>query len=195
MRIAEITRNTTETQITLALSLDGIGKYDIRTGIGFFDHMLELFTRHGRFDLTLRCTGDIRVDGHHSVEDCGIALGSAFAQALGDKAGIVRYGDFLLPMDEALVQVTLDISGRAHLSYGLALPAPRVGEFDSELTREFFEGFCRSLGLTLHLTQLAGHNTHHIIEGAFKAFGRAMAKAVAIDQRFANEIPSTKGIL
>lgn len=195
MRSCEMTRNTTETQISLTLQLDGSGRYDIATGVGFLDHMLELFTRHGRFDLSLRCHGDTHVDAHHTVEDCGIALGSAFAQALGNKAGIVRYGDFLLPMDEALVQVALDISGRAHLSWGLLLPAARVGDFDTELAQEFFEGFCRSLGLTLHMRQLAGSNTHHIIEGAFKGFGRALAKATAIDPRFADEIPSTKGVL
>lgn len=195
MRNAVMTRNTTETKISLQLELDGSGQYDIQTGVGFLDHMLELFARHGRFDLTLRCEGDLHVDGHHTVEDAGIALGQAFAQALGDKAGITRYGSFLLPMDEALIQVALDLSGRAHLSYGLALPAPRVGEFDTELVQEFFEGTTRAMGMTLHLRQLAGSNTHHIIEGAFKGFGRALAGAVAVDPKAAGEIPSTKGLL
>lgn len=194
-RTAKITRNTTETQITLELTLDGAGKYDVKTGVGFLDHMLELFTRHGRFDLMVRCTGDTHVDGHHTVEDVGIALGAAFADALGNKAGITRYGSFLLPMDEALIQVALDISGRAHLSYGLTPPTQRVGDFDTELAREFFEGFARALSATIHLRQLAGENSHHIIEGAFKGFGRAMAQAVGYDERTQGEIPSTKGIL
>lgn len=195
MRTAEIARNTTETRISLRLELDGTGKYDIRTGVGFLDHMLELFTRHGRFDLTVRCEGDTHVDAHHTTEDVGIALGQAFAQALGSKAGITRYGSFLLPMDEALIQVALDISGRSHLSYGLQPPTARVGDFDTELVEEFFAGFARSLGLTLHLRQLAGTNTHHIIEGAFKGFGRALGQAVAIEEKYRDEIPSTKGVL
>ena len=195
MRTAEITRNTTETRISLQLNLDGSGKYDIETGAGFLNHMLELFTRHGRFDLTLRCEGDMHVDAHHTAEDVGISLGAAFAAALHDKAGITRYGSFLLPMDEALVLVALDISGRAELTYSLNLPVSRVGEFDTELVQEFFAAFARSLGLTLHLNQLAGSNTHHIIEAAFKGFGRALSAAVAIDERLGGEIPSTKGIL
>lgn len=195
LRTAQITRNTTETQISLQLSLDGSGKYDIQTGVGFLDHMLELFTRHGRFDLTIRCDGDVHVDAHHTTEDLGIVLGRAFAEALGDKAGILRYGSCLLPMDEALIQVALDISGRAHLGFDLALPTGKVGDFDTELVREFFEGFARSLGLTLHLRQLAGANSHHIIEGTFKGFARALALAVSVDEKYRDEIPSTKGIL
>lgn len=195
MRTADITRNTAETQITARLELDGTGQYDIKTGVGFLDHMLELMTRHGRFDLKMRCTGDTHVDAHHTVEDVGIVLGQAFRQALGSKAGIVRYGSFALPMDEALVLVALDISGRAHLTFGLSLPAEKVGEFDTELVREFFEGVARELGLTLHLHQMAGCNTHHIIEAVFKGFGRAMAGAVAIDEKYKDEIPSTKGML
>lgn len=195
MRTATINRKTNETDIRLTLALDGTGRYDIQTGVGFLDHMLELFTRHGRFDLTLRCQGDLYVDAHHTTEDIGIALGQAFAEALGSKAGIVRYGSFLLPMDEALVQVVLDISGRAHLAWGLELPAAKVGDFDTELAREFFEGFVRALGLTLHMRQLAGCNTHHILEAAYKGIGRALAQAVAVDPRLGGQIPSTKGVL
>jgi imidazoleglycerol-phosphate dehydratase len=195
MRSATITRNTTETSISLTLSLEGTGQYDIATGAGFLDHMLELFTRHGRFDLTLRCLGDTHVDYHHTTEDVGIALGEAFRQALGDKAGITRYGSFLLPMDEALVLVALDLSGRAHLAWDMAIPAGKIGEFDTDLVEEFFLGFTRGLDLTLHARQLAGKNAHHIAEALFKGLGRALGQAVAIDPRLAGEIPSTKGIL
>ncbi|MFV0401096.1 MAG: imidazoleglycerol-phosphate dehydratase HisB [Oscillospiraceae bacterium] len=197
MRTAEITRNTNETQITLSLNLDGRGEFSGTSGGGFLDHMLELFARHGRFDLNIQGKGDVQVDLHHLTEDTGITLGKAFAQALGEMRGIARYGSFLLPMDEALVMVALDISGRPHLGYELALPSQRVGDFDTELVEEFFLGFVRGLGMTLHLRQLAGHNTHHIIEAAFKGFGRAMAQAVAVekDERFADEIPSTKGTI
>lgn len=195
MRTAKIQRNTTETQINLQIELDGKGEYNVSTGAPFLDHMLELFARHGRFDLDLICKGDTEIDAHHTTEDIGIALGQAFADGLGNKAGIKRYGSFLLPMDEALIQVALDFSGRAHLSYGLELPSQRCGSFDTELTQEFFEGFVRSAGLTLHIRQLAGTNTHHIIEGAFKAFGRALAAAVEIDEKYKDEIPSTKGLL
>jgi imidazoleglycerol-phosphate dehydratase len=195
MRVATITRNTTETKITLTLSLDGTGLYDIGTGAGFLDHMLELFTRHGRFDLTLRCQGDTHVDYHHTTEDVGIALGEAFRQALGDKGGITRYGSFLLPMDEALVLVALDLSGRAHLAWDLAIPTQKIGDFDTELVEEFLLGFTRGLDLTLHARQLAGKNAHHIAEALFKGLGRALGQAVAIDPRLAGEIPSTKGVL
>ena len=195
MRATTITRKTAETDITLSLSLDGMGSSELATGVGFLDHMLTLFSRHGSFDLTLSCKGDLMVDSHHTVEDVGICLGAAFREALGDKRGITRYGSFLLPMDEALVLTALDISGRAHLSYGLTLPTQKVGTFDTELVEEFLLGFCRSMGLTLHVRQLAGTNSHHIIEAAFKGLGRALKQAVAIDAAHADEVPSTKGIL
>ena len=195
MRTATLTRKTAETYITLSLNLDGMGNSELATGVGFLDHMLTLFSRHGSFDLTLSCKGDLMVDGHHTVEDVGICLGAAFREALGDKRGITRYGSFLLPMDEALVLTALDISGRAHLSYGLTLPTQKVGTFDTELVEEFLLGFCRSMGLTLHVRQLAGTNSHHIIEAAFKGLGRALKQAVAIDAAHADEVPSTKGIL
>ena len=195
MRTASITRKTNETDIALTLNLDGAGKTDIATGIGFLDHMLTLFARHGRFDLTIACTGDTNVDDHHSVEDIAIVLGSALADALGSKAGITRYGSFLLPMDEALVLCALDISGRATLRYGLEPPSQKVGTFDTELAEEFFMGFTRSAGVTLHLRQLDGTNSHHILEAAFKGFGRALAQAVAIDPTLNGAIPSTKGVL
>lgn len=195
MRTSTITRKTKETDIALCLNLDGTGKSSLVTGIGFLDHMLTLFASHGCFDLDVTCKGDLVVDGHHTVEDIGICLGNAFREALGDKRGIVRYGSFLLPMDEALVLIALDISGRAHLSYGLSIPAQKVGDFDTELVQEFLLGFCRSMGLTLHVTKLAGTNSHHIIEAAFKGLGRALKQAVAIDSDRADVIPSTKGIL
>ncbi|HWR22251.1 MAG TPA: imidazoleglycerol-phosphate dehydratase HisB [Feifaniaceae bacterium] len=195
MRVGNITRKTAETDISLALNLDGAGKSAVSTGVGFLDHMLTLFARHGNFDLDVTCKGDLAVDGHHSVEDTGICLGQAFRDALGEKRGIARYGSFLLPMDEALVLVALDISGRAHLSYGLMIPAQKVGTFDTELAEEFLLGFCRSMGLTLHVKQLAGTNSHHILEAAFKGLGRALSQAVAIDTAHADEIPSTKGML
>ena len=195
MRTASIIRKTTETDIQLTLTLDGEEKSCIDTGCGFLNHMLELFARHGGFGLAIACKGDTQVDDHHTVEDVGIALGEAFKQALGDKRGITRYGSFLLPMDEALVLVALDISGRCTCCCDLQLPAQKVGTFDTELVEEFFLGLCRSMGLTLHIKQLAGSNTHHIIEAAFKGFGRAMAQAVAIDAKHANAIPSTKGLL
>lgn len=195
MRNSEIKRTTAETDISLTLDLDGSGKSAVDTGCGFLDHMLTLFARHGRFDLTVACKGDIDVDFHHTVEDIGIALGSAFRQALGDKKGIVRYGDILLPMDEALMVCAADISGRDWLGFDVSLPASKVGTFDTELVREFFLGFVRQAQVTLHFKQLAGENTHHIIEAMFKAFGRTMDKASAIDQTYKDEIPSTKGIL
>lgn len=195
MRDAAIQRNTTETQIDLTLLLDGQGDAEIETGCGFMDHMLTLFARHGRFDLTLRCQGDTQVDDHHTVEDCGIALGQAFAAALGDGRGITRYGSFLLPMDEALVLIALDISGRSLLCYDVALPAQKVGTFDTELVEEFLLGFVRRMGLTLHVRQMAGKNAHHILEAVFKGLGRALAAATAIDSGNPGGIPSTKGTL
>lgn len=195
MRTAQITRTTKETDIRLTLNLDGTGKSEIHSGVGFLDHMLTLFAKHGRFDLDLTCNGDTEVDDHHSVEDIGIALGQAFEQALGDKRGIVRYGSFILPMDETLILSAVDISGRSYLNYDLHIPTQKVGTFDTELTEEFFLGFVRNANLTLHLKQLEGKNSHHIIEGTFKSFGRTMKQAVAIDENFRDEIPSTKGVL
>ncbi|MBR6727778.1 MAG: imidazoleglycerol-phosphate dehydratase HisB [Clostridia bacterium] len=195
MRTATITRNTAETKIELTLTLDGSGKSEIDSGCGFLDHMLTLFARHGRFDLTLTCKGDTYVDDHHTVEDIGIALGMAFSEALGDKKGITRYGSMLLPMDESLILTAVDLSGRSMLCYGLTIPTAKVGSFDTELVEEFLLGFVRNAACTLHVKQLAGANSHHIIEGAFKSLGRALSAAVAIDERFADEIPSTKGVL
>ncbi len=195
MRKAQITRKTAETDITLSLDLDGTGVAACATGVGFLDHMLTLFARHGRFDLSVTCTGDTYVDDHHTVEDIGICLGKAFAEALGDRRGIVRYGDITLPMDETLVLAAVDISGRGGCYYGLELPTEKVGSFDTQLGKEFFDALARDAGLTLHIRQLAGENAHHILEGAFKAVARALAQAVAIDPRFANEIPSTKGVI
>lgn len=195
MRTSEIKRKTNETDIKLSLNLDGSGKGEIDTGCGFLDHMLNLFARHGRFDLTVSCKGDTNVDYHHTVEDIGIALGDAFKSALGDMRGIVRYGSFILPMDEALVMTAVDISGRSHLSYALEIPVAKVGDFDTELTEEFFLGFVRHAAVTLHIKQLSGTNSHHIIEGAFKSAARSLAAAVKIDNDYKNEIPSTKGVL
>jgi len=195
MRTATITRNTAETKIELTLTLDGSGKSEIDSGCGFLDHMLTLFARHGRFDLTLTCKGDTYVDDHHTVEDIGIALGMAFSEALSDKKGITRYGSMLLPMDEALILSAVDLSGRSMLCYNLTIPTAKVGSFDTELVEEFLLGFVRNAACTLHVKQLAGTNSHHIIEGAFKSLGRALSAAVAIDERFADEIPSTKGVL
>ena len=195
MRAAEITRKTAETDIYLKLELDGSGVSEIATGCGFLDHMLTLFAKHGRFDLTVRCQGDTWVDDHHTVEDVGIALGQAFFQALGDKKGICRYGDTTLAMDESLILTAVDISGRACLGYALRIPTQKVGTFDTELTEEFFLGFVRNSHMTLHLRQLAGTNSHHIIEGTFKSVARSLRKAVAIDRAFADDVPSTKGVL
>lgn len=195
MRTAEIVRNTAETRISLSLKLDGTGKSDIRTKVGFLDHMLILFARHGRFDLTVSCDGDTWVDDHHTVEDVGIALGQAFAMALGDKRGITRYGNMILPMDESLILTAVDISGRSYLGYELDIPTQKVGSFDTELVEEFWLGFVRNAQCTLHIRKLAGTNSHHIIEGAFKSAGRSLRAAVAIEEAFANEIPSTKGVL
>ena len=195
MRNAEIIRKTAETDISLVLCLDGSGKSEIDTGCGFLDHMLTLFARHARFDLSVRCKGDVQVDYHHTVEDVGIALGSALKEALGDKKGIKRYGSTILPMDEALVLTAIDISGRAHLSYSLTGLSERVGKFDTELSEEFFEAFTRCAGITLHIRKMDGKNTHHIIEGAFKSFARSLSEAASIDERYKDEIPSTKGVL
>lgn len=194
-RTATIRRHTTETQIELTLHLDGTGQFSGHCDSGFFQHMLELLARHGRFDLTIDAKGDTYVDDHHLIEDIGIALGRAFAGALGDMRGIVRYGSFLLPMDESLILVGLDISGRAYLGYGLDIPTETVGVFDTQLVEEFFLGFTRGLGATVHLKQLAGHNSHHIIEATFKGFARALKDAVAIDSQYKDEIPSTKGTI
>ena len=195
MRTAEISRKTAETDVYVSLCLDGSGNSEISTGVGFLDHMLTLFAKHGRFDLVVNCKGDVDVDDHHSVEDIAIVLGQAFKNALGDMRGICRYGDIILPMDETLILCAIDISGRSFLGYGLDIPTEKVGTFDTELTEEFFSGFVRNLPMSLHIKQLAGTNSHHIIEGTFKAFGRTLAKAVKIDEEFADEIPSTKGIL
>lgn len=195
MRTAEIKRTTAETDISLFLDLDGSGNSAVETGCGFLDHMLTLFARHGRFDLTVKCSGDTWVDYHHTTEDIGIVLGQAFAQALGDKRGVRRYGSMLLPMDEALILCALDLSGRAYLGDELKIPTEKVGDFDTELAKEFFWGFVRTAACTLHLRQLAGENSHHIIEGAFKAFGRALREAVSIEEAYRDEIPSTKGML
>lgn len=195
MRSAEIKRKTAETDIVLSIDLDGSGKSVIDTGCGFLDHMLTLFSSHGRFDLTVKCCGDTYVDYHHTVEDIGIALGEAFAQALGDKKGICRYGDTILPMDEALILTAVDFSGRDFLGFAAEMPTEKVGDFDSELCEEFWYGFVRRAQCSLHVRKLAGRNTHHIIEGIFKSAARTLRKAVAIDPLFAGEIPSTKGVL
>ena len=195
MREATINRKTNETDIALTLTLDGTGKSEIDTGCGFLDHMLTLFAKHARYDLTVRCCGDTNVDDHHTVEDIGIALGCAFYEAIGDKRGIKRYGDVILPMDETLILAAVDISGRGLLGFDLPIPAFKVGTFDTELCEEFFLAFVREARVTLHLRRLAGSNSHHIIEGAFKAFARALGAATAIDPRFADDVPSTKGVL
>ena len=195
MRTSTITRRTAETNIRLELNLDGSGKSDIDSGCGFLDHMLTLFAKHGRFDIDVKCLGDTQVDDHHSVEDIGICLGMAFAEALGDMGGIVRYGHTILPMDEALILTAVDISGRCHLGYGLDIPTQKIGAFDTELVQEFWLGFVRKANVTLHLRQLAGVNSHHIVEGAFKSAARSLRTACAIDPALNGEIPSTKGVL
>ena len=195
MRTSEIKRTTAETDIALSLNLDGTGKSEINTGCGFLNHMLTLFARHGRFDLTVICHGDTDVDDHHTVEDIGIVLGQAFSEALGDKRGIVRYGSLLLPMDETLIAAAVDLSGRAYLGYALDIPTEKVGTFDCELVKEFWLAFVRTAACTLHIRQMAGENSHHIIEGTFKEVGRALRQAVSVDAAFADEIPSTKGVL
>lgn len=195
MRTAEINRKTNETDIKLKLCLDGSGKSEIDTGCGFLDHMLTLFASHGGFDLSVKCQGDTHVDDHHTVEDIGIALGDAFKETLGDMRGVTRYGSFILPMDETLILTAVDLSGRVHLSYGLQIPAQKVGTFDTELCEEFFLGLVRHAQITLHIKQLDGTNSHHIIEGAFKSVARSLSAAVKIDCKRQNEIPSTKGVL
>lgn len=195
MRKGKIERRTNETDIRLELNLDGMGRCTVTTGCGFLDHMLELFTKHGRFDLKLDCEGDRYVDDHHTVEDIGISLGQAFKMALGDKKGIQRYGSMLLPMDETLMLCALDISGRTCLNFDVRIPTQKVGTFDTELVQEFMTAFSREMDLTLHFKMLAGENSHHIIEAMFKAMGRALRQAVSIDSQLAGEIPSTKGVL
>lgn len=195
MRKSEINRKTAETDISLKLDVDGMGENKIDTGCGFLDHMLTLFSRHGGFDLELKCIGDTNVDYHHTVEDIGIVLGKAFAEALGEMRGIKRYGSFILPMDESLILSAVDISGRSYLGFKLNIPTQRVGDFDTELVREFFEAFVRNANITLHISQLEGYNSHHIIEGAFKSVARSLKEAVEIEERFKNQIPSTKGVL
>ena len=195
MRESKIERRTAETDISLWLELDGSGKSRIDTGIGFLDHMLTLFASHGRFDLDVFCRGDLYVDCHHTTEDIGIALGRAFREALGDKRGIRRYGDTLLPMDEALILTAVDFSGRSCLVYDMSIPTEKVGEFDTELVEEFWAGFVRQAECALHIRQLAGRNSHHIIEGAFKSAARSLRTAVSIDEMYKGEIPSTKGVL
>ena len=195
MREAEIIRRTAETDIRLKLTLDGTGKSDVDTGCGFLNHMLTLFAKHGRFDLVVKCVGDTDVDDHHSVEDIGICLGQAFAQALGDMGGICRYGSTILPMDEALMLTAVDVSGRAHLSYDVAIPAQKIGAFDTELVKEFWLGFVRKANVTLHIRMLAGENSHHIVEGMFKSAARTFRAACAVDASLNGEVLSTKGIL
>ena len=195
MRTATCNRKTAETDISLSLNLDGTGKSEIKSGVGFLDHMLTLFARHARMDLALTCAGDTNVDDHHSVEDIAIALGEALKDALGDKRGIVRYGSELLPMDEALVLCAVDLSGRSCLRYSANIPSQKIGSFDTELVQEFFTALARTAGITLHIRQLDGETSHHIVEAMFKALGRALKQAVAIDPAFADEIPSTKGVL
>ena len=195
MRTSEINRKTAETDISLKLNIDGVGKSDINTGCGFLDHMLVLFSKHGRFDLSLSCKGDVEVDYHHTAEDIGICLGKAFADALGDKKGIARYGSMILPMDESLIMSAVDFSGRSYLAFGLEIPTSKAGDFDTELVEEFWLAFIREAQCNLHIKQLAGTNSHHIIEGTFKSVARAFKQAVAIDADFADEIPSTKGVL
>lgn len=195
MRTATCNRKTAETDVSLSLNLDGTGKSEIKSGVGFLDHMLTLFARHARMDLALTCVGDTNVDDHHSVEDIAIALGEALKDALGDKRGIVRYGSELLPMDEALVLCAIDLSGRSCLRYNANIPSQKIGSFDTELVQEFFTALTRTAGITLHIKQLDGENSHHIVEAMFKALGRALKQAVAIDPAFADEIPSTKGVL
>lgn len=195
MRKVTINRKTAETDIQLNINIDGSGASRIESGCGFLDHMLTLFAKHGRFDIALKCTGDTDVDYHHTVEDIGIVLGSAFEKALGDKRGIVRYGDMILPMDEALILTAVDFSGRGHLEYGLEIPSQKVGDFDTELVYEFWEAFASNAKCTMHIEQFSGRNSHHIIEGAFKSAARSLAKAAATDEIFSDEIPSTKGVL
>ncbi len=195
MRTSKIARTTAETDIELVLSIDGTGSSSIDTGCGFLDHMLTLFAKHAHYDLSVNCKGDVNVDYHHTVEDVAICLGKAFSECLGDKRGIVRYGERILPMDEALIMSAVDVSGRGHLEYGLDIPSYRVGDFDTELCEEFWRAFVREAAVTLHIRQLSGRNSHHIIEGAFKSVARSLSSATAIDPAFANDMPSTKGVI
>ncbi|MEP2920096.1 imidazoleglycerol-phosphate dehydratase HisB [Sulfitobacter sp.] len=195
MRRAQITRTTAETDINVEINLDGTGIYDNKTGVGFFDHMLDQLSRHALIDMTVRCTGDLHIDDHHTVEDVGIALGQALTQAMGDKRGIVRYGACLLPMDDALVRAALDLSARPYLVWNVELPTAQIGTFDTELVREFFQAFATHGGITLHVDQLHGLNSHHIAEAAFKAVARALRDALEQDPRKSDAIPSTKGML
>jgi imidazoleglycerol-phosphate dehydratase len=195
MRTAKIPRKTNETDISVEINLDGTGKYDVHTGIGFLDHMLEQLARHGLIDISVRADGDLHIDMHHTTEDTGIALGQAIAEALGDRRGIRRYASFYLPMDEALTRVALDISGRPYLIWQVAFPTPKVGEMDTELFREWFQAFAQNAGITLHVANLYGDNSHHIAETCFKALARALRQAVEIDERQPDAIPSTKGTL
>jgi len=195
MRIGEIARKTAETDIVLKLNLDGKGESKIDSGCGFLDHMLTLFSKHSRFDLELTCKGDIQVDAHHSVEDIAICLGRAFSDALGDKRGIKRYGNMILPMDETLILSAIDISGRSYLNFDAYIPAEQIGTFDTELCEEFFQAFVRNSNITLHIIQLAGTNSHHIIEGCFKSVARSLRQAVEYDEKARDEVPSTKGVL
>jgi len=195
MRTAEIKRKTAETNISLNLNIDGTGKSNIDTGCGFLNHMLTLFSKHSRFDLDVKCVGDIEVDYHHTVEDVAIVLGQAFLKAIGDKKGVVRYGSIILPMDEAVILSAVDLSGRAYLEYNLEIPTQRVGNFDTELVKEFWLAFIRNADVTLHIKQISGENSHHIIEGAFKSVARSLKQAVSVDKAFSDEIPSTKGVL
>lgn len=195
MRTSEINRRTAETDIKLKLNLDGTGKSSIDTGCGFMDHMLTLFARHGRFDLNISCKGDTYVDDHHTVEDIGICLGMAFSEALGEMRGIVRYGNTILPMDESLILTSVDISGRTYLGYDLRIPTEKVGTFDTQLVEEFMLAFVRKANITLHIKQIAGANSHHIIEGTFKSLARTLHDAIEINEKYKDEIPSTKGVL
>ena len=195
MRVATIDRKTSETEVSVTLSLDGTGQAAVATGVGFLDHMLELFARHALFDLEARCTGDLHVDQHHSVEDVGIALGQAFAQALGDKKGIARYASVNLPMDETLSRVSVDISGRPFLVFRTEFPREKIGAFDTELVREWFQAFAMNAGITLHVETFYGENAHHIAESCYKGLARALRQAIAVDPREAGRVPSTKGSL
>ena len=195
MRSAVLERKTSETQIKLSLDIDGSGTSEISSGIGFLDHMLTLFAKHSGFNFEVSCTGDTYVDDHHSCKDIGIVLGSALREALGDKRGISRYGDIILPMDEALILCACDVSGRSCLVFDADFPTEKIGSFDTELVQEFFEAFTRSSGITLHIRKLSGANSHHIAEGIFKAFARCLAKACSIDEKRKDEIPSTKGVI
>ena len=195
MRTATISRETKETAIALTLCLDGTGKAEVSSGCGFLDHMLTLFARHGDFDLTLKCKGDTEVDYHHTVEDIGIVLGQAFTAALGEKRGVSRYGQFLLPMDETLVLCACDLSGRDYLGWAVTLPAAKVGDFDTELAKEFWLGFVRNCPASIHIREMCGENTHHILEAVFKGMGRCLKEAVALDPKHLGEVPSTKGVL